>query len=79
MGIVKRYFEDYLFKSPIRAGDSTLATSVRNTWVGVWSESKPHLLNKLDYEPSDVHPNSAFEYTNSFRDDILSCSMKGNV
>jgi hypothetical protein len=47
--------------------------------AGVWSETKPHLHNKLNYVLSDVHPNSAFEDTNSLMDGILSWSTKGNV
>jgi hypothetical protein len=38
-----------------------------------------YLINLITPRPLGVYTNSAFEYTNSFRDDILSCSRKGNV
>jgi len=34
--------------------DSDLKSTGRSVWAGVWSENKPHLLNKLNYIPWDV-------------------------
>ena len=73
------HITDFRLECCILKEDTKNNISGRSIWAGVWSESKPHFLNKLNYSPWDVHPNSAFEYTNSFRDDILSCSRKGNV
>jgi hypothetical protein len=44
-------FEDYHLKSGIAIWIPNLRTSGRSIWTGVWSETKPHLLNKLDYNP----------------------------
>jgi hypothetical protein len=36
--------------------------SGRRIWAGVWSESKPHLLNKLNYVPWDLVPSNLDDY-----------------
>ena len=55
-----------------------ITLSGRSIWAGVWSESKPHLLNKLNYSPWDVprkaktrqRANRPLESLVSFIDDL---------
>jgi hypothetical protein len=48
---------NYNLKSGRAIGILKLMTSGKSIGAGVWSESKPHLLNRLNYVPWDVPPN----------------------
>ena len=45
----------HLESTPIQGACQTFLSG-RNIWAGVWSENKPHLLNKPNYAPWDSPP-----------------------